>query len=95
MVGAAPGRPPRLGEAKVDGVDLAVLAAADGEVLRLDVAVAQAEGVEVGDALQDLDPDDEHLAQAHFAAALVQQLLQVRAEPVHDEAAVAGAGASK
>ncbi|KAJ8577597.1 hypothetical protein ON010_g1609 [Phytophthora cinnamomi] len=74
-----------LGQTEVDDVhDLGPLAQADEEVVRLDVAVDEVLRVAVLEAAQQLVGDHQHGLELEAAAAVVEQVLERRAEQVDD-----------
>jgi hypothetical protein len=86
--------PVLLGETEVDHVDLvAPLADAHEEVVRLDITVDEALGVNVLNTADELVGEQEDSLEGEFAVAEVEEILEGRAEKVKDHGVVVTLGA--
>lgn len=85
--------PVLLGETEVDNVDLVTpLADAHEEVVRLDITVNEALGVDVLDAADQLVGQEEDGLEGEFAVAEVEEVLEGGAEEVEDHGVVVTLG---
>lgn len=75
-----------LGETEINDVDvvLSALAAADKEVIRLDISVNDSFLVNLLNALNHLDSDVQNCPQVKLASALLEKIFQTLTEEVHD-----------